>query len=39
VLKFSLKPSAFNKQRDWIEGELELLSTALCDLASAHGLK
>ena len=39
VLKFSLEPSTFNKQRDWIEGQLELLSTALCDLASAHGFE
>ena len=38
-LKFSLEPNALNKQRDWIDGQLGLLSTALCDLASAHGLK
>jgi hypothetical protein len=39
VLKFSLESNALIKQRSWIEGQLERLSTALCDLASAHGLK
>jgi hypothetical protein len=39
ALKFTLEPNALIKQRDWIEGQLDLLSTDLCDLASAHGFK
>jgi hypothetical protein len=39
ALKFALEPNALIKQRDWINEQLETLSTSLCDLASAHGLK
>jgi hypothetical protein len=39
MLKFTLEPDALIKQRDWIEGQLDLLSTDLCNLASAHGFK
>jgi hypothetical protein len=37
-LTFSLEPDALFKVRDWIDKELEGLSSALCALASAHGL-
>jgi hypothetical protein len=36
VLTFSLEPTALNKQRDWIDEQLEQLSSSLCDLASAY---
>jgi hypothetical protein len=39
LLKFFLEPNALIKQRDWIDGQLELLSSSLCDLAAKHGLK
>jgi hypothetical protein len=39
ALKFTLEPNALIKQRDWIDGQLDLLSTDLCDLASAYGFK
>lgn len=35
-LAFSLEPDALSNQRDRIDEQLELLSKALCDLASAH---
>jgi hypothetical protein len=39
VLKFTLRSDALINLRDWIDEQIEQLSTALRDLASAHGLK